>query len=79
MTHPLLAFLKTPMAAPETARLRHDFYVRWLADPLRIDADARMPKYADDKGKTAFTGVRDGDAKRQFEAIWQHLGTLLPR
>jgi hypothetical protein len=23
MTHPLIAFLKTPMAAPETARLRH--------------------------------------------------------
>ena len=23
MTHPLIDFLKTPMAAPETARLRH--------------------------------------------------------
>ena len=23
MIHPLIAFLKTPMAAPETARLRH--------------------------------------------------------
>ncbi|MFN3244288.1 MAG: c-type cytochrome [Planctomycetota bacterium] len=55
-------------------RLRHEYYTRWLADPTRMDPDARMPKYADDKGKTAFTDVLGGKAAEQFEAIWQYLG-----
>lgn len=55
-------------------RLRHEYYTRWLADPTRLDPDARMPKYADNKGKTAFTDVLDGKAADQFEAIWQFLG-----
>jgi cbb3-type cytochrome oxidase cytochrome c subunit len=55
-------------------RLRHEYYTRWLADPTRLDPDARMPKYADNNGKTAFTGVLAGDAAKQFEAIWQALG-----
>lgn len=56
-------------------RLRHDYYTRWLADPPRIDPDSRMPKYADDKGKTAFTDVLGGDAAQQFEAMWQFLSS----
>ncbi len=55
-------------------RLRHEYYTRWLADPTRLDPDARMPKYADDNGKTAFTDVLGGKATDQFEAIWQFLG-----
>ncbi|MEZ6037096.1 MAG: c-type cytochrome [Planctomycetota bacterium] len=57
-------------------RLRHEYYTRWLADPTRLDPDSRMPKYADAKGKTAFTDVLGGDAPAQFEAIWQFLGSL---
>lgn len=57
-------------------RLRHEYYTRWLADPPRLDPEARMPKYADTRGKTAFTDVLDGDAAQQFEAIWQYLGGL---
>jgi cytochrome c2 len=57
-------------------RLRHEYYSRWLLDPPRIDPDARMSRYADAKGKTPFTDVLGGDAAKQFEAIWQHLGTL---
>jgi len=60
-------------------RLRHEYYTRWLADPPRVDPDARMPKYADQTGKTAILDVFDGDAAKQFESIWQHLGTRLPR
>lgn len=56
-------------------RLRHEYYTRWLADPPRIDPDSRMPKFANDKGKTAFTDVLGGDAAAQFEAIWQFLGS----
>ena len=57
-------------------RLRHEYYTRWLQDPPRLDPDARMPKYSDAKGRTAFTEILDGDAKQQFEAIWQYLGSL---
>jgi mono/diheme cytochrome c family protein len=56
------------------SRLRHEYYTRWLADPPRVDPDARMPKWSDNKGKTAIADVLDGDAAKQFEAIWQHLG-----
>ena len=57
-------------------RLRRDYYMRWMLDPLRIDPDSRMPKFADAKGKTAFADVLDGDAKRQFDAIWHWFRTL---
>ena len=57
-------------------RLRHEYYTRWLQDPPRLDPDARMPKYSDAKGRTAFTEILDGDGKQQFEAIWQYLGSL---
>jgi hypothetical protein len=58
------------------ARLRREYYMRWLLDPPRIDPDSRMPKYADAKGKTAFTELLDGDAARQFGAIWHYFRTL---
>ncbi|MCC7398469.1 MAG: c-type cytochrome [Planctomycetes bacterium] len=56
-------------------RLRHEYYTRWLADPPRLDADARMPRFADDKGRTNLLDVLGGDAAQQFEAIWQFLGS----
>lgn len=57
-------------------RLRRDYYMRWMLDPMRIDPDARMPKFADQKGKTAFTEVLEGDARSQFDAIWHWFRTL---
>ena len=57
------------------SRLRHEYYTRWLRDPTRLDPDSRMPKYADAKGRTAITDVLGGDAAKQFEAIWQYLGS----
>ncbi|MBX3463251.1 MAG: c-type cytochrome [Planctomycetes bacterium] len=56
-------------------RLRHEYYTRWLRDPTRLDAESRMPRYADAKGRTSLTEVLRGDAAAQFEAIWQHLGS----
>lgn len=55
-------------------RLRHEYYTRWLADPPRLDPDSRMPRYADNKGKTSIKEIFGGDGARQFEAIWQYLG-----
>jgi len=59
-------------------RLRHEYYTRWLLDPTRLDPDSRMPKFAPN-GRTAFTDVLGGDGAQQFEAIWQYLGSRLPR
>ena len=62
--------------AVASKRLRREYFMRWLMDPPRLDPDAKMPKYADPKGKTAITDVLEGDAKKQFEAVWNYFRTL---
>jgi mono/diheme cytochrome c family protein len=57
-------------------RLRPEYYQRWVLHPLRIDPETKMPKFADDEGKTPLTGFFDGDARKQFDAIWQYLRTV---
>lgn len=32
-----------------------------------------MPKFIGDDGRTSIKAVMEGDPKRQFNAIWQHL------
>jgi hypothetical protein len=32
-----------------------------------------MPSFADSEGKTALKDIEGGDAKRQFDAIWNYL------
>lgn len=54
-------------------RLHKEFFLRWMDNPLRIDPTVRMPRYANEEGKTGFLDVLDGEAKRQFDAIWQYL------
>ena len=44
-------------------RLRHDYYLRWMHDPLRIDPNSKMPRFDDAAGKTALTAF-DGDAQK---------------
>ena len=53
-------------------RLRHEYYHRWMLNPTRLEPGTKMPTFSD-RGKTAFTEVYDGDARKQFEAIWHHL------
>jgi hypothetical protein len=55
--------------------MRHDFYTRWVRNPQRYEPGTRMPQYADLEGKTSFRDVFEGDAVKQFEAIWQYLRT----
>jgi mono/diheme cytochrome c family protein len=57
-------------------RLRHEYYERWVMHPLRIDPETKMPKFADDEGKTPLTQYYEGDARKQFDAIWEYLRTL---
>ncbi len=58
------------------ARLREEYFHRWMQNPQRIDFATKMLKYADKDGKTPFTGILEGDARRQFGAIWEFLKTL---
>lgn len=53
-------------------RLRPDFYRRWMRDPLRIDPGTKMPRFVSE-GKTKATGLLDGDAHRQIDALWHYL------
>ncbi len=54
------------------ARLRHEFYHRWMRDPLRIDPETKMPQFAPE-GRSSLPEVLGGDAHRQFESIWHAL------
>ncbi|QDT54367.1 Trehalose utilization [Caulifigura coniformis] len=56
-------------------RIQPGFYHRWMLDPPRYDANTRMPKLAPDGKTTKVTKYFDGDAKKQFEAIWEYLQT----
>lgn len=58
------------------SRLRYDFYRRFTLDPPRYDVNTRMPKLAADGRSTGVTDVHQGDARKQFDAIWVYLSTL---
>jgi mono/diheme cytochrome c family protein len=54
-------------------RMRFDFYTRWVRSPQHYEPGTRMPQYRDAQGKTALKEIEDGDADRQFRAIWEYL------
>ncbi|QOV89033.1 cytochrome c [Humisphaera borealis] len=54
-------------------RLLKDYYHRWVHNPLRLDPNTKMPAFEREDGKTTITNVYEGDARKQFEAIWQYL------
>jgi len=54
-------------------RMRYDFYRRWVLDPPRYDIGTRMPKLAADGKTTKVTQILEGDAARQFDAVWEYL------
>jgi hypothetical protein len=56
-----------------TERLRKDYYTRWMLNPIALDSATKMPRFSDDEGKTALRDALDGDATRQFDAIWNFL------
>jgi len=57
-------------------RLRAEFYHRFVLDPPRTDVTIRMPKFALDGKTTPVAQVFEGNASRQFEAIWHHIRSL---
>ena len=65
-----------PNLAYTHERLRKDYFHRWTLFPLRIDPETKMPRFADDEGKTPLTDFFGGNASQQFEAIWEYLRTF---
>ena len=57
-------------------RLRYEYYPRWMLDPTRVDLAVKMPKFAADGRTTPLKETLDGDARRQFDAIWHYMATL---
>lgn len=57
-------------------RLRHQYYLRWVLFPQRIDPDTKMPRFSDDEGKTPLTDHLEGNASAQFDSIWHYLHSL---
>ncbi len=56
-------------------RMRYDFYQRWVLDPPRYDIGTRMPKLSADGQTTKVKQLLDGQAKPQFDAIWEFLNS----
>lgn len=57
-------------------RLRHNYYQRWMLAPDRVDVTVHMPVFAIDGKTSPLEKILDGDARRQFTAIWHHIQTL---
>jgi mono/diheme cytochrome c family protein len=53
-------------------RIQHDYFVRWLRDPLAVDPTTKMPVFFDESGRSPLGNVLEGDARRQMEAMWQY-------
>jgi mono/diheme cytochrome c family protein len=75
------------LAGPDTAtinfafvadRLRPAYFWRYIRDPQRFRPGTMMPSFIAEDGSTPIKAVLDGDARRQFEAIWQYLLSLTP-
>ncbi len=54
------------------ARLRHDWFDRYLLDPQSLRPGTRMPA-AWPNGQTFFKNVLGGDAAHQVEGVWAYL------
>ena len=58
-------------------RMRYDYYRRFVLDPPRYDTRTKMPKLAADGRTTQLQRIYNGDAHRQFDAIWCYLQQLV--
>jgi mono/diheme cytochrome c family protein len=53
-------------------RLREEFYHRWMDNPAGVTPGSKMPRYADGN-ESQRTDILEGDARKQYEAIWHWL------
>lgn len=54
-------------------RLRKEYYWLWIFDPQRIEPGSMMPRYVEEDWRSPFTTHYEGDARKQFEAVWHYL------
>jgi hypothetical protein len=47
-----------------------------MIDPPHVDITTRMPKFSQDGKTTPIREVFDGDAFRQYDAVWHYIQTL---
>jgi len=59
-------------------RLRHDWFLAYVANPQQFRPGTRMPA-SWPEGKTFYPGVLDGTAAGQIEAVWRYLAGTKPR
>ena len=57
-------------------RLRKEYYMRWMFDPIRIDKQTKMPRFSEDGKSTSLKTVFEGDAQKQFDALWHYLNKI---
>lgn len=55
-------------------RLREGYYYRWMDNPAGVVPGTKMPRYAEGN-ESQRTDILDGDAAKQYEAIWHWLHT----
>ena len=57
-------------------RVRPEFFRRWIGNPIQFDPSVPMPRFSADGHTTPVTTMLDGDAQRQFDAIWHYLHAI---
>jgi len=53
-------------------RIMHPFYIKWMNDPIRMEPGTGMTNFGKG-GKNQKTEFFDGDAHRQYDALWNYL------
>jgi len=56
-------------------RLREHFYHRWMDNPQSVTPGSKMPRYSENN-QSQRPDILDGDAAKQFEAIWHYLHSV---
>lgn len=56
-------------------RLREGFYHRWMDNPQSVTPGSKMPRYSENN-QSQRADILDGDAAKQFEAIWHYLHSV---
>ena len=59
-----------------TERIRPEYFIRWMDNPLRVVPGTKMPKFTDTSGRTLNADVLDGDTRAQWDALYAYLQTL---
>ncbi|MBK1881001.1 c-type cytochrome [Luteolibacter pohnpeiensis] len=58
-----------------SSRLREGYYHRWMDNPPSVTPSTKMPRFSDGN-ESQRADVLDGDAWKQYDAIWQYLHSL---